>query len=143
MPFDVVIPKAEQDPHLTEKLRRGIRHPVLGGGRVGRVSKPGGLVEPLAVTAATDRYQADADAVARFIAECCATGPHAKSTVADLYEAWEHWSRDDGCEPLSKKAFGESVDKKGFAARRGTGGRWIRLGIGLLTEWEEPPTLHE
>lgn len=134
VPFDVVIPKAEQDPRLGEKLELEA-DAVLSWAVAGwQEYQRRGLDEPAAVIAATERYQADADALGRFVAECCIVNPHMFATVADLFARWTRWAADDGTEPGSKRAFGEAMDRRGHPVTRGTGGTRIRRGIGLVDE---------
>lgn len=87
--------------------------------------------EPATVQAATDDYQTASDALTRFVDERCLTGPHFTALVEQLWEAWCHWLTDDGGEPISKRAFGQALDKRGYDLHRGTGGRRYRRGIGL------------
>lgn len=137
VPFDVVIPKAEQDPHLGDKLQLEA-DAILSWAVAGwRDYQDRGLDEPPAVVAATERYQADADAIGRFITECCIVNPHMFATVADLWDRWCTWRAEDGAEEVSKKAFGEALDKRGHPVKRGAGGTRKRTGIGLAAEDED------
>lgn len=136
IPFDVVIPKPEQDPHLGEKLSleaTAILSWAVAGWK-DYTSK--GLAEPEAVVKATDDYHAAADAIARFIEDECLVGPASYVTVADLWERWCSWRIDEGAEEISKKAFGEALDKRGFGQDKFRGAR-IRRGIGLLAADDE------
>ena len=93
----------------------------------------GGPDEPAAVLAATADYQAESDAVGRFIAEECLTGgAQSSATTSDLYRAWEKWAAKEGCLPMSMKAFGRSLDVKGFPADK-TANRRRRHRICLKT----------
>jgi putative DNA primase/helicase len=138
IPFDVVIPPEERDPHLAEQLQleadailtfavEGYREYVIRGR----------LDEPESVTVATNDYQRASDAIARFLSECCLINPHAYTTTADAFERWARWAMEDGAEPMSQKAFGQALDSRGYPA--GPGGRAgrKRRGLGLLTDDEE------
>ena len=92
-----------------------------------------GMDAPAAVTAATDGYMRDMDAVARFITDCCLINPHAHASIDDLFARWSQWVVDDGAEPLSKRLFGDALTKHGYPGTR-RGGRSIRTGIGVQTE---------
>jgi len=137
VPFDVVIPREEQDVRLGEKLllesSAVLAWAVRGWADYQRV----GLAEPAAVVRATDSYRADSDAVARFVDQCCLAGPHFYVTVADLFTRWQQWAADDGAEPISKRAFGEAMDKRGYRVERRHGGVRVRVGIGLAADDEE------
>jgi putative DNA primase/helicase len=134
VPFSVVVPPERRDKSLPEKLEGSadaiLTWAVEGWAEYLRT----GLAEPAAVIAATDAYQADADAIGRFVTDCCMVSPIAHAPAGQLFDAWCKWAADDGTEPGSKKAFGEALDAKGFAARKGGGGARIRSGIGLATD---------
>lgn len=137
VPFEVVIPNADQDTHLPEKLALEAAA-VLAWAIAGwQEYHNAGLAEPAAVIKATADYHADADAIARFIESECIVNPHMWVSVADLWERWCRWRMDDGAEEIKKKAFGEALDKRGLKSDRGTGGYRIRRGLGLSAEAEE------
>jgi len=122
VPFDVVIPKAEQDSHLGEKLELEadaiLTWAVQGWADYGQQ----GLAEPDAVLKATEAYQTDADAVGRFLTDCCILNPHMWVSVVDLFDRWARWSAEDGTEPIGKRTFGDAIDKRGWYL---SGGRWV------------------
>lgn len=133
VPFEVVFTGAEQDKSLDDRLRLDA-DAVLAWGIAGyRDYLERGLAEPQAVLAATEAYQLDSDALSRFIAERCLIGPHFQCASGQLFEAWTSWCLDDGSEPGSKKAFGASLDRKGYLDGRTMAGRF-RKGIALLAE---------
>jgi putative DNA primase/helicase len=83
VPFDVVIPKAEQDKKLPEKLwdelpgvLRWIAEGCLGWQREG-------LGELDEVVAATGQYRRDMDILAAFIEERCVVGSRPTHKVRD------------------------------------------------------------
>jgi putative DNA primase/helicase len=99
VPFIVTIPPEERDKELFEKLKlewSGIlRWAVEGCLEWQRV----GLTPPLAITAATDEYFAEEDALARWIDECCATGRHLWGVGAKLWSSWRAW-----CETITNSS---------------------------------------
>ncbi|MCB2177571.1 MAG: hypothetical protein KQH57_17315 [Actinomycetales bacterium] len=134
VPFDVVIPKAEQDTHLGEKLELEA-DAILSWAIAGWADyHANGLAEPSAVVKATERYQADSDAIGRFLAECCLINPNMRVTVAELFDRWTRWAAEDGTDPLNKRAFGEAIDGRGYPATKSTGGLRVRKGIGLAAD---------
>lgn len=138
VPFDVVIPEEEQDPHLGQRLTDeadAILTWAVDGWAAYRDG--GGLAEPEAVQKATNAYKADSDAVGRFLADCTIKNPHMWVSVGDLFDAWSAWAADDGAEPMGKKAFGEAMDRAGYPAVKGAKGMRIRRGIGLLSADED------
>jgi len=131
VPFDVVIPEEEQDPHLGQRLTDeadAILTWAIDGWAAYQV---GGLAEPEAVREATSAYKADSDAVGRFLADCTIKNPHMWVSAGDLHDAWSAWAADDGAEPMGKKAFGEAMDRAGYPVARMTGGHRVRKGLGL------------
>lgn len=134
VPFEVVVPKEQQDKRLPQRLELAadavLGWAIQGWVDYGRV----GLAEPAAVVAATDEYQADADALGRFLTECCATSPAVSVHAGQLFDAWLMWAAEDGSDPGSKKAFGEALDARGFPAHKGTGGARFRRGVALKTD---------
>lgn len=135
IPFEVVIPPAERDGHLGERLELeadGILSWAVAGYRS---YLDGGMAAPDAVTTATNDYQRDSDAVARFIDEQCLTGGGYYATTGTLHEAWTRWAIYDGAEALSLKRFGQALDDHGYPVAGGTGrDRKTRKGIGLQAQ---------
>jgi putative DNA primase/helicase len=93
-----------------------------------------GMRTPDAVTVATQAYRTDSDAVARFIDERCIKQRGMSISASSLFEAWQSWSADDGAEPLSKRAFGQALDRHGIPAGKATGGIRVRAGITIRAE---------
>ncbi|MBO0677192.1 hypothetical protein JRC04_06920 [Mycolicibacterium sp. S2-37] len=137
IPFDVVIPSEDRDPHLDEALQAEA-DAVLGWAIAGWEAyraNSNQLAEPPQVRAATADYERDSDALARFIdEECLTTSPVNKVTTRDLFAAWERWRAADGTEQISEKRFGQALDKKGFPAAKGTGGKRFRSGIAIAAK---------
>lgn len=128
VPFDVVVPVAERDPMLPERL---LLHAdaVLSWALEGyRDYREHGMREPASVVRATDDYQADSDAVGRFIADGCMTSPVSTATTRELFNAWKSWAIADGSEVISEKALGKELDRRGYPAKRTNRGA-VRTGI--------------
>ena len=134
IPFDVTIPEAERDPGLGERLRLAA-DAVLSWAVAGwQDYQHRGMAAPEAVQAVTADYRKRSDAITRFIEERLLVNPHMWVSVADLWKAWESWATDDGAEPVSKRAFSEELDKRGWPDKvRRIAGRntKVRQGIGL------------
>lgn len=119
VPFDVVVPPEQRDPHLPAQLEL-CADAILTwavGGYVDYADN-GGLREPNSVLRATDDYKANSDAVLRFIGDACHVSPASVATTRQLYSAWQSWAISDGAEALSEKAFGKELDRLGYAAKR-------------------------
>jgi putative DNA primase/helicase len=133
IPFNVFIPPEERDPHLDEKLELhadAVLRWAVDGYR-GYADRDA-LDDPEAVKVATDDYKRDFDAVARFIDDCCLIAPDYHVTTGDAYSRWTTWAGVEGAEPMSRKAFGQALDRKGFPADPNR--RRRRHGIGLAAD---------
>lgn len=132
IPFDVVIPPEEQDGNLDEQLQLDADAILTWAVRGYHQYQSMGLAAPQGVLAATEEYRHDSDSVARFIGARCSVHQRAHATTSELHDAWLTWAENEGDEPISLKAFGKSLDAKGFPA--GAGGRAgrQRFGLGLL-----------
>ena len=103
IPFDVVIPPEERDPHLIDKLKNesaGILNWLIAGCLAWQET---GLGEPAAVTTATAGYRAESDPLTDFIEERCTTGLDQWTSTKELYAAYiQHMNRTR--EALDEKA---------------------------------------
>ena len=116
IPFTVEIPKAERDEGLKDKLRAEADAVLtLGHRRLGRLPHARARPSPRRSWRPPSDYQADSDAVGRFIADECLTGgAQSSATTSELLRAWETWAAKDGCLPMSLIAFGRELDVKGY-----------------------------
>ena len=134
VPFDVVIPEAERDKHLDERLQlqaEAVLTWAVAGWR--DYSDRGDLGEPEAVKVATRAYRLDSDPVARFVADECIVTPHGHTPAGELWSRWLKWAVADGAPETSQKVFGEALERKGYAADR-TKGKRLRRGLLLAAE---------
>jgi putative DNA primase/helicase len=115
VPFDIVIPKAEWDLRLGERLELeadGILGWIIDGYRQYQQT---GMAEPGAVQIATADYLKESDAVARFIDDCCLPGGYVRSS--DLWRAWEKWCPDNGEQPGTNRRFKAALQTRGYPWR--------------------------
>ncbi len=132
IPFSVTIPKAEQDRHLTEKLREewpGILAWAVEGCLAWQQH---GLKEPEEVIRATEEYRAEQDLIRAFIEECCYEDSTAWALARDLFGAYRAWAEQNGEKPTTQKDFGTRLAERGFIRGRGTGNVKKWSGVGLL-----------
>lgn len=133
VPFDVVIPEAERDGSLPERLQQCAEEVLTwclaGWAEYQRI----GLAEPNAVKARTNAYKADSDVIGRFITDQCVTGPLVKMTTAKLFEAWQTWRAIEGVAEISMRAFGQALDRHGYPTGAPSNGKRFREGIALAT----------
>lgn len=130
VPFEVVITPEGRDPELPERLQLAADEILTWAIDGWREYQAGGLAEPDAVRKATHEYQSDSDAVGRFIEDECVTGsPALKATTSQLFEGWHSWRGREGAPEMSRKAFGQALDRHGYrVTEKARDGRW-REGI--------------
>lgn len=139
IPFDVTIPEAERDTGLDARLQLdadAILTWAVEGYR--EYVRRGGLDAPPTVLARTEQYRVDNDAVSRFIAEVCDVNANVAAETSTIHVAFERWARREGVEPMTARALGQALDRQGFPAVKGTGGRRFRRGIAPHVEtWDQ------
>lgn len=128
VPFEVIVPVDKRDGRLPERL---LLHAdaILAWAVAGYVDyRENGMSEPASVVQATGEYQADSDAVGRFLTEGCMTSPASTATSRDLFTAWQRWAIAEGAEVITEKAFGKELDRRGYPAKRTNRGA-VRTGL--------------
>lgn len=134
IPFEVVIPEAERDPHLSEKLTAELPG-ILAWAVAGCLDwQRGGLREPEKVRAATAAYREEQDVLAAFLADCCIDGPAYQVTATDLYGAYKTWCEETGVKPESQRRLAPRLRERGYTdgEREATGTRrklWRGLAL--------------
>lgn len=142
VPFDVVIPEAERDSRLRDKLRAEAPAVMswLWDGWVAYQAQ--GLNPPDSVRARTTQYQQDSDALGRFLDDRCLSGPHFHVPARDLYTEFIRWCTDTGEQYGSEKEFAEQMRRKGVGKRHTRTGN-VYGGIALAADDDqaddEPP----
>ncbi len=131
IPFDVVIPEAERDGQLGQRLTLEADAILAWAVDGWRAYLDRGMDAPPAVRTATSDYLKASDAVARFLEEACLLGPHYFTPLSDLFSRWGEWAADDGADPVSKRAFTTALDQHGYPTSRGTGGARVVRKIAL------------
>lgn len=132
VPFQVVIPEAEQDKDLPEKLKAelpGILNWALAGCRNWQQD---GLGEPGVVRDATGEYRADMDLIGQFIQRRCVIGDGEEAGAGALYREYREWCETTGERPVNQTVFGTRLTERGIERRRGRRSI-IRVGIKLLS----------
>ncbi|WP_371259536.1 phage/plasmid primase, P4 family [Bradyrhizobium sp. URHD0069] len=80
-----------------------------------------GLIRPASVVAATDAYFSDQDLMGQWLEDCCDCRLGDQSIwdrSADLFESWAEYAIHAGEPQGSKKAFGQSLQRRGFETYR-------------------------
>src|SRR5205823_3479738 len=96
VPFDVVIPAAERDTGLPDRLRGELEAVLawLVGGYWDWQAR--GLAEPEQVVAATTQHRAESDSLGRFLDQRCLLGEHYHVGSSELFAAWRAWCAEEG-----------------------------------------------
>jgi putative DNA primase/helicase len=142
IPFDVVIPDAEQDRTLGDKLRAeapGILRWAVEGCLAWQRE---GLGLPDEVRTATARYRADMDGLGEFLRERCIVEPGASVAASDLYGAYRAWAAEVGEQPVSQKALNLELterDLRAWRTMRARGWAGIRLATPLERMTDDDP----
>lgn len=139
IPFDVVIPPAEQDKTLGDKLRgefSGILNWALAG--CAEWQRLGDLNAPQQVRATGDKYRSSQDLVGQFISDWCALQLENSVYGGDLYNAFQQWSFHNGHHPVSNNRFAEQLERKGYKKDTMSGGKRRWRGIELKPIQERP-----
>jgi putative DNA primase/helicase len=133
VPFDVTIPKEEQDPRLPERLREELPGILAWAVRGCLEWQHEGLGEPEEVRSATESYRAEMDVLAAFLEDRCVVDPNATVGATPLWNAYQEWCRETGEYAGTQTAFGRRLRERGFESGRHPKNRkkeW--RGIGLL-----------
>jgi putative DNA primase/helicase len=129
VPWDVVIPVAERDEELPDRLALET-DAVLAWLVAGYLDwREHGLADPKPVTTATDAYRAESDALSRFLEQECME--HGMVSTSELFAAWVKWCADEGEEPGTQTKFSATVENRGFDKYKDSGGRMRFRGLAL------------
>jgi len=126
VPFTVSIPKKEQDKTLLSKLAAEAPGILSWAVRGCLRWQHEGLGAPRAVADATQSYRDAMDSVSQFIEDQCELNPEALAVFSDLYAAYGDWCRANREHAVGYKAFGTSLEARGFALVRTAGARYRR-----------------
>jgi putative DNA primase/helicase len=149
VPFDVVIPDAEQDRTLPEQLRQE-QAGILAWAVQGCLAwQRDGLGTPDEVRAATTRYRAEMDTLGEFLAECYVQEKAAWVSAAALYTTYLDWTKQAGELAISKQALGSRLADRGLQPMKSQQQRgWLGLrpadtgthGTHRDTDSDKPPS---
>lgn len=133
IPFDEVIPEAERDTSLTEKLRAeapGILRWMVEGAAMLNATR--GFFElPDAVKSATHEYRTESDVIGEFLSDTCDEVPNAVIPSATLYALYTSWCEENGERALTKTSFGLRLKDRGFVGDKDKRGNRVWRGLTL------------
>lgn len=126
IPFDVVVPKEERDPHLKRKLREHAADAVLAWAVRGLADYfENGLNEPSEVLRATADYAESQNDVKEFIELMCTEGSASGDTTTVLHAEYEEWAFREGLskeQKLGRKDFAKALEKLGYPSKKSSKG---------------------
>lgn len=133
VPFLATIPENERDKGLTEALLEE-RDGILGWMVKGCADwQKIGLAPPDCVLSASRDYFSSEDIIGQWISECCQVDRGCSATAQALYKSWSHWAESGGYLTGSKKALGEALRERGFAAgKMGEQRGWCGIALRSL-----------
>lgn len=142
VPFETIIPEAEQDHQLLDKLEAE-RPGILAWAVAGCLAwQRGGLGTPEEVRRATAAYRSEMDALGDFLADRCILDAQAAVTAGELHDAYSDWSKRAGEAQLSKRALHLQLTERGFVARRTKNERtWVGLRLRGLLDGDASPVV--
>lgn len=139
IPFEVTIPKQEQDKDLGSKLERELSGILQWAVKGCLAWQQQGLKPPSVVHEATRAYQKEMDVLSQFLNECCQLVGGAVVSKRELYEAYVRWCQDNGEPYLSMRKMNTLLTERGLKEdRSATVRQWG--GIELLSQGEERQT---
>lgn len=134
IPFDITIPKSEQDPSLGTKLLSEAEG-ILAWAVQGAVRwYSEGLHRPAEVNEAVATWRAESDPLKEFVDEFCEVKPDLWCASGELWQRYEAWAESSGVEPLNRRVFQTRLQGLGCkTGRRKVNGKTQRSieGIGL------------
>lgn len=135
LPFTHVVPEADRDPRLAEKLVEEGPAVLAWIARGAADYHQGGLREPGAVSKATEAYARDQDTLGSWVEDACHLAPAGAAvrvSTADARRSYEQWCAEMGEEPVSAKRFGMDLrDRFGVAVIK-SNGRKFYSGLTVL-----------
>jgi len=138
IPFNVSIPKEDQDKLLEEKLKKelsGILAWAVDGCRKWHEEKS--LKPSKSVVEALKVIRADSDAILKFIDDCCYRLSGVYTTFSELYDEWKNWCGKNNVISGSEKSFAELLKVKGYdSSRIWIGDEQHRIRRGLMLKYK-------
>lgn len=141
--FPRIVPPERRDPMLVETLVNedgpGILAWIVEGARLALTH---GLDDPPQVIADTSLYASEEDALGQFVEDRChlAHDVAVRTETATLRKAYLDWCNDEGHTALTPQMFGRELRTRWGVVVRKSNGRKFYVGIGVLSDEDEPPT---
>lgn len=137
IPFTTVIPAAEKDPMLADKLRAeaaGILAWMIEGCLEWDAN---GLMPPQIVKESTDAYLGDEDSLQQWIDDCCDVGVGGFATSKALFFSWTKWCEQSGEYVGTMKRLMAKLESRGISTGQKFRGQRGCTGIKIKQDDEE------
>ncbi|KUG09390.1 DNA primase family protein [Solirubrum puertoriconensis] len=128
VPFNVTIPRAEQDTQLAAKIiateLSGVFNWVLAG--LERLLQRQNFAEPAAVAAERDNYRKSSDSVRMFLDELqYVPDTDYKVSLKDMHREYQLFCKEDLYKPVGSPNFKKRLEAAGFLTTRAAGGNMV------------------
>lgn len=135
IPFEVIIPEAQRDKGLPNRLWSEAAGVLAWAVRGWEAYKREGLNPPAVVREAMLRYRAMGDVVGAFLQARVERIADARIQAGQLHEAFKAWAEARGVVPLGLRQLGEQLVQLGFL-RKESGGRswWLNCRLRAAEE---------
>jgi P4 family phage/plasmid primase-like protien len=143
VPFTHIVPEAQRDPELKERLVEQHGAAIMAWLATGAAAYArDGLREPEGVRVATQAYEASTDTVARFVDDMVILGggEAVKTRSSAVRDAYEAWCRAEGETPVAPKTLTtQLMGKFGISMHKGTKGARFLTGMTLAGSATDEP----
>jgi len=135
LPMNHVIPEAQWDLHMDEKLRSelpGIFNWALIG--TSQLKQYGGFIHAKQSMEAREQYRLENDAERLYLSERCTLAPDLRTATNDLFQNYKAWCEENGYTSKGKERVGKDWKRLGLVqGLSGDGKTRIWKGVGLNT----------
>lgn len=147
VPFNVVIPEAERDGTLPDRLMdQSVANAIVAWAHRGYLDyRLAGLGVPESVKGATARYQAENDHVGRFLAEQVETGASGSLAHESLNQAYVTWCRRENETPIARSELAQAMRARDYVETKPKNvlsWKGIRIRPELVAEFEDGTKIH-
>lgn len=142
VPWDVQIPREQQDRDLPQKLRgeqAGILNWLIAGAlKWLEPGETGGLTRPQAVVDAIEDYRRGGNPFAQWLKDRVILDKDHRIGASELYTDYKDWMERNGHDkPMSQKSFGAALgDLQIILAGKDASGKQMRRGAKLRPLWD-------
>lgn len=142
IPFEHTVPKEERIGGLADRIIADEGPAVLAWAVQGAITvlATHTLNEPPEVTAATEQYAEEEDALARFVADCCQLGggEAVRINQSKVRAAYEQWCKEEGEKPVTPQTFGRELRTRWSVLSKAYHGQRFYLSMSLIASSELP-----